>query len=344
MANITTYLNTIRTATYGEEMRSAIADALSSINSDLTGQATYGRALNYFAANTRVTDLGSSLTQAINSKVSRTAFDNIVGDGINTSDLTNYVIRLQELYNTLTAGGTITVDDLRNVQRIGNANLDSSISDCIVRLNERINQIINQMGSKEELQDIADQAVEDSAKVIMVNEDPVSNTKLHIETTSEDVELVEQSEFDSRVGSLEDFFTWNWTGDWENGGLNDSGVNADGTNMIRTKDYLQARTFELTVEDGYEARWFVYNTAKLYIERSPWFTGKSSCFIPGVAGAEYMKFVIRTEAGTTITNVNTVKSKITVKISGTSWDGTSGTIPDASVKPYLDENGIIVYP
>lgn len=336
MANIVTYLSVINNATYGEDMRSAIVGALQAINGDVNHHEALIQQQKTKIGTTNIT---GSITDSI---VRLNELINSLDSGSESSYVTE--ADLIALANTLGTSINAKVSQSDYDAKIGDVLISGSITDEINRLKERLNEIVSAYGTKAQLEQIGAGVVTDASKVLMVNEDPVSNTKLHLETTDDDIELVEQSEFESRLGPLEDFFTWNWTGDWELGGLNDSGTNSSSSNMIRTVDYLPARTFEITVASGYEVRWFVYNVGKLYVERSAWVTGNTSCDISGVDGAKYMRFAIRTEAGTTISNINTVKSKITVKIKGTSWDGTEGTVSDASVKPYLDENGIIVYP
>ena len=247
---------------------------------------------------------GDEVTRAGNvdlyGAVDQLTFDNIVGSGIQTWTLTDYVIRLRELYNELISSGLVDSTTANTF----------ATKDALITLAEKVNA----MGTKEDIQVIHDDIIAESDDII--------------------------SGFDQRVSDLESFFTWDLSADWELGAID----SAEATDSIKTSKYLPARNFTAHVADGYQYRYYLYNKNKGFVRNITWTSADSTLDLSSYANARYMRFDIKANDGTTITNIASVASKLSVQIYGTSFINSSNVAGDSGKIPYLNTNGVIVFP
>lgn len=247
---------------------------------------------------------GDEVTRAGNvdlyGAVDQLTFDNIVGSGIQTWTLTDYVIRLRELYNELISSGLVDSTTANTF----------ATKDALITLAEKVNA----MGTKEDIQVIHDDIIAESDDII--------------------------SGFDQRVSDLESFFTWDLSADWELGAID----SAEATDSIKTSKYLPARNFTAHVAEGYQYRHYLYNKNKGFVRNITWTSADSTLDLSSYANARYMRFDIKANDGTTITDIPSVASKLSVQIYGTSFINASNVASDSGKTPYLNTNGVIVFP
>lgn len=258
------------------------------------GQKALRSAVEQYATEELVTLLRSYTNEQLNLKVDQSQYDAVVGNGFQGWTLTDYIIRLREDYNAFWSQ-TVRIDALDT---------------------------------------LADNMMDAASNVVSIGGTTGTNTKLYFDTyeenEGENIELAEMSDVTALENKYSKFFTFNAPFVFEAGTLDEHGWNTASTTVARTKDFLEARDFTITVPNGYNLQVVHYDVYKLFISKSLWLSGEVSYDVDSVQGTKYIKLLIKLANDATITgNINTLNALV-LTMTGTDWSG-STDIAAASV-------------
>lgn len=357
MADISQELEQIRTAKYGDDMRTAIADALESIN----------KATDY---SKELSDLKETLTN-LSYAVENNKLDNSTQNEI--SMLKNYVeditrslgiggtrnVKLMSASAPLTRAGGDTNDavpggsnfvthnelhqlrgqvneelSLKATQHdfdyiVGTGFQDWTITDYLIRIREDYNNALADMATRSEAQRIADDGVQRLHKVIAVNEESSEDTKMSFTVSDDEIALATMGDLNSTFGRIDGYFSFDWKGNWEIGGIDEHGWNEEDTKCLRTSEYLLSRDFTAALNTLYSIQFVRYDVNSMMIEKSEWIPGSDTIeYFDKDTGVEtrYLKLLIKKNDDSDMTDASLPDEILTVKMKGTDWTGENDNV------------------
>ena len=337
MADITQELEQIRNAKYGDDMRTAIADALEIIIKNSNDTQNELSSLKKTAASTNEVEILKNyigdITRSMSSQTTaapqlRSTKAAPIVRATNYSDDWATQLDVTQLRATMNEELKLKASQYDFDYIVGNGFQDWTITDYIIRIREDYNTALAEMATRTEAQAIADRGVERLHKVIAVNEEPTEDTKLSfIPSEYEEIELATMDDIKDSIGPLDSYFTFDWKGEWEIGGLDEHGWNDDEeTKMLRTIDLLGSRDFEAKLNSLYSIQIVRYDKNRMMIKKGEWITGSNDMVYHDDPETMYIRLLIKKNDDTDLTDPMIPSEILTVTMHGTDWTGKNDNV------------------
>jgi len=356
MADISLELEQIRTSDRNDDVRTAIADALETINkaSDYSKElADLKDTLTNLSISMKDNKLSNSTQNEI--AILKNYVEEItrslgVGNTRNAKLMSANapLTRAAGDSNDVTPGGSnfVTKNELHQVRGqinealslkatqhdfdyiVGNGFQDWTITDYIIRIREDYNTAIAEMATRSEAQRIADDGVQRLHKVIAVNEEITEDTKLSLTPTNEEIELATMDDLNSTFGRIDSYFTFDWKGDWEIGGINEHGWNSEDATSLRTTDHLFSRDFKASLNSLYSLQIVRYDEHKMMISKSEWIQGSTDIRYYDESGIDtrYVRLLIKKNDESELSDTTLPAQILSVTMNGADWTGKNDNV------------------